>query len=294
MEDLGLGSAALTRTQSAPRLLQPLGLRHCRPDAAQPRLRADGAGVCRACSPSTAIPTGPACASAPRCSISAARCGRRSAASPALCSANSTGKGCVVDASLYETALGLLTVHFARFQASGTLPERHPSGSLAVVIFQAFDTADGQVIVAAANDRLFAKFAVELGHPRMGAGCALQDQRRSPCQQGCPARRWSARSCARQPSADVGGAAGKGRRAVRGHQRHDPHEGASADGGARHGAAGAGDRPRHDGPAAVARRPAPRRSAHARPSSASTTPRCLVYPRAKLKVLRGRLTPTSC
>jgi len=76
-----------------------------------------------------------------------------------------TGKGCVVDASLYETALGLLTVHFARFQASGRLPERHPSGSLSVVIFQAFDTVDSQVIVAAANDRLFAKFAVEVGHP---------------------------------------------------------------------------------------------------------------------------------
>ena len=76
-----------------------------------------------------------------------------------------TGKGCVVDASLYETALGLLTVHFARFQASGKLPERHPSGSLAVVLFQAIDAADGQVIVAAANDRLWAKLAAELGHP---------------------------------------------------------------------------------------------------------------------------------
>ncbi len=76
-----------------------------------------------------------------------------------------TGKGCVVDASLYETALGLLTVHFARYQASGKLPERHPSGSLAVVLFQAIDTADGQVIVAAANDRLWAKFAAEIGHP---------------------------------------------------------------------------------------------------------------------------------
>jgi crotonobetainyl-CoA:carnitine CoA-transferase CaiB-like acyl-CoA transferase len=76
-----------------------------------------------------------------------------------------TGKGCVVDASLFETALGLLTVHFARYQASGKLPERHPTGSLAVVIFEGFDTADGQVIVAAANDRLFAKFAVEVGHP---------------------------------------------------------------------------------------------------------------------------------
>jgi crotonobetainyl-CoA:carnitine CoA-transferase CaiB-like acyl-CoA transferase len=71
----------------------------------------------------------------------------------------------VVDASLFETALGLLTVHFARYQASGKLPERHQSGSLAVVIFEGFDTADGQVIVAAANDRLFAKFAVEVGHP---------------------------------------------------------------------------------------------------------------------------------
>jgi crotonobetainyl-CoA:carnitine CoA-transferase CaiB-like acyl-CoA transferase len=76
-----------------------------------------------------------------------------------------TGRGCVVDASLYETALGLLSVHFARYQASGTLPERHASGSPAVVIFQAFDTADGQVIVAAANDRLFAKLAGALGHP---------------------------------------------------------------------------------------------------------------------------------
>jgi crotonobetainyl-CoA:carnitine CoA-transferase CaiB-like acyl-CoA transferase len=56
-------------------------------------------------------------------------------------------------------------VHFARFQASGALPERHPSGSLAVVIFEAFDTADGQVILAAANDRLFAKYATEVGHP---------------------------------------------------------------------------------------------------------------------------------
>ncbi len=34
-----------------------------------------------------------------------------------------------------------------------------------MVIFQAFDTADGQIIVAAANDRLFAKFAGALGHP---------------------------------------------------------------------------------------------------------------------------------
>jgi crotonobetainyl-CoA:carnitine CoA-transferase CaiB-like acyl-CoA transferase len=76
-----------------------------------------------------------------------------------------SGKGAVVDTSLFETALGLLTVHFARYQASGRLPERHPTGSLGVVIFEGFETADGQVIVAAANDRLFAKLAGELGYP---------------------------------------------------------------------------------------------------------------------------------
>ena len=111
-----------------------------------------------------------------------------------------TGKGCVVDASLYETALGLLTVHFARFQASGSLPERHPSGSLAVVIFQAFDTADGQVIVAAANDRLFAKFVGRARPSRMGQGRALQDQRRPLRQQGCAGRRGRPRSCAGAPA----------------------------------------------------------------------------------------------
>jgi len=83
----------------------------------------------------------------------------------ALLQRERTGRGCRVDASLFETALGLLTMHLARYAASGTLPQRHPSGSAGVVIFQAFETADGQIIVAAANDRLFAKLAGVLGHP---------------------------------------------------------------------------------------------------------------------------------
>jgi crotonobetainyl-CoA:carnitine CoA-transferase CaiB-like acyl-CoA transferase len=75
-----------------------------------------------------------------------------------------TGKGVVVDASLFETALGWLAGHFAGFRVSGELPVRNPSGSNRVVVFQAFAAADGQVIIAAANDRLFAKLATELGH----------------------------------------------------------------------------------------------------------------------------------
>jgi crotonobetainyl-CoA:carnitine CoA-transferase CaiB-like acyl-CoA transferase len=82
-----------------------------------------------------------------------------------LLSREKSGQGSIVDTSLFETALGLLTVHFARYLTSGRLPERHPTGSLGVVIFEGFEAADGQVIVAAANDRLFAKLCHELGHP---------------------------------------------------------------------------------------------------------------------------------
>src|SRR5205085_10196413 len=76
-----------------------------------------------------------------------------------------TGKGVIVDASLFETALAWLSGHFAGFKASGDLPVRHPTGSHRVVVFQAFDAADGQLMIAAANDRLFAKLPNAVGRP---------------------------------------------------------------------------------------------------------------------------------
>lgn len=75
------------------------------------------------------------------------------------------GKGCTVDASLFETALGWLQVMMAGFQATGKQPARHRSGNPNVVVFQALPTADGEVVVAAANDRLFFKLARAVGHP---------------------------------------------------------------------------------------------------------------------------------
>jgi crotonobetainyl-CoA:carnitine CoA-transferase CaiB-like acyl-CoA transferase len=76
-----------------------------------------------------------------------------------------TGHGCVVDASLLETALGWLKGHIASFKTSGVLPERHRTGSNRLVPFQGFETKTGPIIVAAGNDRLFAKLADALGHP---------------------------------------------------------------------------------------------------------------------------------
>jgi crotonobetainyl-CoA:carnitine CoA-transferase CaiB-like acyl-CoA transferase len=83
----------------------------------------------------------------------------------ALVQRQQTGVGCVVDASLFETGLAWLKGHYASFMASGEVPERHRTGSQRVVPFESFETKTGPVIVAAGNDRLFAKLAKVLGHP---------------------------------------------------------------------------------------------------------------------------------
>jgi len=76
-----------------------------------------------------------------------------------------TGRGTVVDTSLFETALSWLRIHFSRYQADGTMPPRHPTGSAVLVVFQAFETKTGPVVIAAANDRLFAKLSHIVGRP---------------------------------------------------------------------------------------------------------------------------------
>jgi crotonobetainyl-CoA:carnitine CoA-transferase CaiB-like acyl-CoA transferase len=87
----------------------------------------------------------------------------------ALLRRKETGEGAVVDASLYETALAWLGVHIAGWSATGQPPARHRSGSAKLVVFEAFAASDGEVIIAAANDRLFAKLAVALGRPDWAA-----------------------------------------------------------------------------------------------------------------------------
>jgi crotonobetainyl-CoA:carnitine CoA-transferase CaiB-like acyl-CoA transferase len=76
-----------------------------------------------------------------------------------------TGKGCVVDASLLETALGWLTGHYASYRISGEVPVRHRTGSSRLIPFEGFESKNGEIIIAAGNDRLFAKLAAALGHP---------------------------------------------------------------------------------------------------------------------------------
>ncbi len=76
-----------------------------------------------------------------------------------------TGKGGVVDASLFDTAMVWQAVHFSNFAATGDLPDRHPTGSPRLVVFEAITCADGPLIVSAGNDRLFKKLAIAVGKP---------------------------------------------------------------------------------------------------------------------------------
>ena len=83
----------------------------------------------------------------------------------ALMRRRDSGRGGVVDVSLFETAAGWMTLHAAQYAASGELPVKTGSGQVGIVPYRAYATADGELVVAAGNDNLFRRFAGVLGHP---------------------------------------------------------------------------------------------------------------------------------
>jgi crotonobetainyl-CoA:carnitine CoA-transferase CaiB-like acyl-CoA transferase len=80
----------------------------------------------------------------------------------ALFQRTKNGRGCVLDASLYETSLAWMTMHTASAQAGGMSPKRGGSGMAGIAPYQAYLCGDGELIIAAPNDRLFAKLATAL------------------------------------------------------------------------------------------------------------------------------------
>ena len=76
-----------------------------------------------------------------------------------------TGKGGIVDTSLYETGLAWMSIYLAGYLADGNIPARHGSGVDMIVPYQAFAAADGDMMVAAGNDNLFRKLAAVLDRP---------------------------------------------------------------------------------------------------------------------------------
>ena len=78
-----------------------------------------------------------------------------------------TGRGGVVDTSLYETTLAWMTLPISAYLASGEIPTRYGSGVEQIVPYQAFAAADGHIMVAAGNDNLFRRLCTAVGRPNL-------------------------------------------------------------------------------------------------------------------------------
>jgi len=76
-----------------------------------------------------------------------------------------TGRGGVIDTSLYETTLAWMTLPLSAYLANGEVPARHGSGVEQIVPYQAFATADGHIMVAAGNDNLFRRLCTAIARP---------------------------------------------------------------------------------------------------------------------------------
>lgn len=76
-----------------------------------------------------------------------------------------TGEGCLVDASLYETALGWMANAVPTAQSTGKSPGRQGTTARGMAPYQAYECTDGWLIVAAPNQRMFERLCGVLGHP---------------------------------------------------------------------------------------------------------------------------------
>jgi crotonobetainyl-CoA:carnitine CoA-transferase CaiB-like acyl-CoA transferase len=75
----------------------------------------------------------------------------------ALYQRKETGKGQLVEVSLFETALSLLSYHAIGYLIAGVVPQRHGSAHPSVVPYQVFQTQDGEIFIVGANQRLWTR-----------------------------------------------------------------------------------------------------------------------------------------
>jgi crotonobetainyl-CoA:carnitine CoA-transferase CaiB-like acyl-CoA transferase len=83
----------------------------------------------------------------------------------ALHERHTTGRGRVVDVSLFETASCWVSLLAAQFLASGQLAGKQGSGAPGIVPYRGYVTRDGEIVVAAGSDGLFRSLAGALDRP---------------------------------------------------------------------------------------------------------------------------------
>ncbi len=83
----------------------------------------------------------------------------------ALAQRAETGAGATIDNSLFETSMFMMGASLAQYKFSGRIPVRAGAQLPGFVPLQPFDTRDGQLVIATANDGLFRRLADALGKP---------------------------------------------------------------------------------------------------------------------------------
>ncbi|MGZ8267637.1 MAG: CaiB/BaiF CoA transferase family protein, partial [Burkholderiales bacterium] len=80
-----------------------------------------------------------------------------------------TGRGGLVETSLFETALAYTTCQLASVTIAPRQMKPQGSGASGIVPYQAFRASDGWMVIGGGNDGLFAKMVLALGRPELAA-----------------------------------------------------------------------------------------------------------------------------
>jgi crotonobetainyl-CoA:carnitine CoA-transferase CaiB-like acyl-CoA transferase len=83
----------------------------------------------------------------------------------ALLQRDRTGHGIKIEASLFDSAVGMLGYFLQNYWLRGTEPERPGSGHESLCPYQAFGTADAPIILGIANDGFWRAFCNLVGRP---------------------------------------------------------------------------------------------------------------------------------
>lgn len=83
----------------------------------------------------------------------------------ALRKRDAEGVGSHVECSLLDTALGWVGYHMMTYLASGKVPQRMGTGLAMVAPYEAFPTADGELMICGGNDGIFGRLCEALGIP---------------------------------------------------------------------------------------------------------------------------------
>jgi formyl-CoA transferase/CoA:oxalate CoA-transferase len=87
----------------------------------------------------------------------------------ALHERTATGRGREVDVTLLDTALSLVAYQLTAALRTGDAPGRFGTAFPLIAPYEVFRTADGELMIAAANDRLFAQLCERIGLPGLAA-----------------------------------------------------------------------------------------------------------------------------